>query len=226
MWIDYLFRNIYNQNNFMKILITKKQLKFINESVSNIDLKELENIVNTSNSWQKEYGTDFYKDDEARAKAINDVKKYVGIDFEDILDEYQIYLNSKNKQIANLIVSQGSPVALSKEMISKLIEIVMSEYDNIGSFRKGVAKQLIRRLADSYEVKEGIYEQPLYFFDYFLTSTFRRMANWIPDLKSANENTKKRYSEWCKNASKLFDRNYISPYWKPKSDKIIKDIYG
>jgi hypothetical protein len=79
---------------------------------------------------------------------------------------------------------------------------------------------------DKSELEERIYLEGLYFIEYYLSGIFRRMANWIPDVKSVDEKTKKIYSKWCTNTSLLFDDDYISTYWKKVSDKVISDLFN
>jgi hypothetical protein len=213
----------------MNILINQKQYKLLFETTSSVNLAELEGIVNKSNSFQKEYGVDYYSGDynEDRSKAVKDFEKYSGISVEKILDEYQSYLNSKNKLITNMIVSQSSPVNLVREMVQKMISLIMNAYNNIGSMRKWGGKKLINNLVDDKsELKERIYWEGLNFIEYYLSAIFRRMGNWIPDVKSVDEKTKKIYSKWCTNTSLLFDDDYISPYWKKVSDKVISDLFS
>jgi hypothetical protein len=209
----------------MNIIITESQYKLILEGVNK---NEILSLVKKSNSLTKEYGMDITKNssNDSVKRSINHAEKFAGISVEDILNQFQSYVDGQSETITNLMISNGDYKKMVGELLQKLASLILTEYNKIGNFKKTIAIKLIKNNIDRSKnsFKEHIASELNSYAGNLVGAMFRRLPNWVDDAKSIDSTTKQKYREWSKNVE-----NYIEkvgyPYWTKISETPVNELY-
>lgn len=219
------FFNLWKYLFDMKIIITESQYKLILEGVNK---NEILSLVKKSNSFTKEYGMDLTKNSQIDSvkKSVNDAEKFVGINVEDILNKFQIYVDGQSETITNLMISNGDYKKMVGELLQKLASLILTEYNKIGNFKKTIARNLIKNYSNRSKdrFKVHVASELDSYAGGLVEGMFRRLPNWVDDAKSIDSTTKQKYREWSKNVE-----NYIEkvgyPYWTKISETPVNELY-
>jgi len=209
----------------MKIIITESQYNLITEIANR---NEILSLVKKSNGFTKEYGMDITKNsyDEDLKKGINAVEKFVGISVENILNQFQSYVDSQSEIITDLMISNGDYSKMAGSLIQKFASILLSEYNKVGSVKKFVAKKMIKSNSLSKnKLKEEITSDLNGYVGNIIEAMFRRLPNWIDDSSSIDKSTKLKYRQWCKNVETYINKIGDS-YWGKIADIPTNDLYS